>query len=189
MKKHLYNFLIVFSLSSSAVFAGHHNYASFLSYTSEVEHKATLDLSPWFDDFEQTLRTQPHYHKFVSAIAESFKQNENVLCTFTVERDGIARNLSVLENSSSKAVDRELISLIQTIHFSNIPNNLPSERGVEIEFWKADGKVYMWSRLNRATCNEKISLVDYVENSTSKTLGAWNNSKRFRNGSDAELAL
>lgn len=147
--------------SSNTAIAGEHMYWSSCGHKDAMDVMATLDLGTWFDNFESSLRGQPEYFDFVSLLSKQLNHNENVVCTFSIDRNGIINNLRIRTPSSKENIDNQLLSLVKKIKFAKTPNNLPEVKGVEIEFWKQESKILFWSQLNRATRYKKYEYVNY----------------------------
>jgi TonB family protein len=143
------------------VFAGQHWESS---HCGSVEYPhAIMDLMPWFERFEGILRHQRDYNSFLANLRKVFRNGDNVICTFTVSKFGAVRNLRVAVASGDDNVDKTLVSLVRrATRYLTPPNNLPAERGIQIEFWMAGSDLYFWSQLDKSTASKKIEVVDYL---------------------------
>lgn len=147
--------------SSNTAIAGEHMYWTSCGPKDGMDVMATLDLGRWFDSFESSLQEQLEYLEFVNLLSKQLNQNENVVCIFSVDRNGTVNNLRIGTSSGKENIDNQLISLVRKIKFAKTPNNLPEVKGIEIEFWKQKGKILLWSQLNRATRYKKYKYANY----------------------------
>jgi hypothetical protein len=185
-----YRTVAVLYFCSSSAFAQHNQVGSDhspLASNTNVLH-AMFDLSPWFNGFEDSLRKQTKFSHFIGCLTDQLGQNQNISCKFKVNKNGEPKDLKIGSSSASSLLDAQLISLIQSADFSKVPNNLPMERGIEIEFWKADEKIYWWSRLDKATSSAKYELVDYLGAQEEHPWKTWKREMRYRNTSNQQLA-
>jgi hypothetical protein len=149
---------------------------------SSMNH-AIYDLGPWFDKFEAELQKKKNYKTFISSLANAFKQDENIICKFSVTKDGNVRSPHISSSSSNKDLDHTLIELIEETRLSKVPNNVPVMRGMQIEFWKAENKIFLWSQLDKETYSKSFKIKDYLSASDEhpwKTLSQSTAPNRFR---------
>ncbi|CAN5430371.1 hypothetical protein BH10CYA1_BH10CYA1_36820 [soil metagenome] len=189
MHKYICRTLIVLNFCSSAAFAGTHQIDGPTTVSDSNVLHAIFDLSPWFDNFEGSLRKQNIFPRIVANLTSQLDQGENVSCNFKVDKNGELRDLELKASSNDSQLDAQLLSLIQSTTFSKIPNNLPTERGITVEFWKAGGKIHFWSRLDKATNSAKFELVDYLGAQVEHPWKTWKREMRYRNTSFQQLAL
>lgn len=153
---------------------------------------AIYDLGPWFDRFEVELQQRKNYRTFVSSLASALKQDENIICKFSVTKDGTISNPHITSSSGKKDLDDALVNLVKGTKFSKLPNNVPIMRGMQTEFWKADNKIFLWSQLDKETNSKSFKVTDYLTSNDEhpwKSLSQSAAANRYRGVDGFKLAI
>ncbi len=91
------------------------------------------------DPIISKIEKQPGYTEIVASLDKTLKPNQNVLCSFSIDNNGRIKNLKVCSNKTPTAVEKKILALIaKTSPFPYPTKQEMIDRGVHVEFWKAD---------------------------------------------------
>jgi hypothetical protein len=124
--------LVALPLSLNTAYAGQHTpIDSFSDMTPQCSYG--------HDPIISKIENQAGYAEIVSSLEKSLKPNENILCSFRIDNYGRIKNLKVCSDKAPTALEKKILALIaKTSPFPYPTKQEMIDRGVHVEFWKAD---------------------------------------------------
>ncbi len=91
------------------------------------------------DPIISKIEKQPGYTEIVASLDKTLKPNQNVLCSFSINCDGEIKDLKVCSAKSPTRMEKKVLALIgKAAPFPCPTSRAMINRGVQVEFWKAD---------------------------------------------------
>lgn len=136
----------------------------------DVSRAIVEDLSPWATEVTKKISCAQNFKEFEKLLQLRFSDSENVVCSYTVNRDGVIENLRIgypSHSSGSKDIDAQALSLVQSVGpLPKPPNNIASVRGMRTEFVKLGStgheRIIVGTFLNPLGSSKQFQLESYL---------------------------
>jgi TonB family protein len=101
-----------------------------------------VELRPWYKHVYAKLEETEEFNRVEKQFLSKLKPWQNVVCTFAVRPNGQVAELKISESSGFAKLDNLILHSVENAAPYPIPpNNLPCQRGLTLELWKAQGVV------------------------------------------------